>query len=57
MKIKYNKFAFIPVMCSECKEYIWLERYRETKTFWRGRYGIPITHRILCKKCAEKAGE
>lgn len=45
MKIKYNRVAVLPVMCSDCKMFIWLERYRKDGVFVK---------KCLCKECVEK---
>lgn len=29
MKIKFNRFAILPVMCPRCHRYIWLDRCNE----------------------------
>ena len=33
MKLKSNRFAVIPVMCSHCKRYVWMEPYRSGETW------------------------
>ena len=54
MKMKYNRVAVLPVMCSDCKMFIWLERYRKAEVFdtkvFRGMY----VKKCLCKECVEK---
>ena len=54
MKIKSNRFALIPVMCSHCKRYVWMEPYRSGETWDRfiDRY-VPIH---LCNECVGKYG-
>jgi len=48
MKLKYNRFAIIPVRCTKCHRYIWLEKYRRVDIylFWLDRYWIG-------KKCSD----
>ena len=42
MKFKLNRIAIFPVMCSDCKMFIWMERYRKAEVFdrklFRGMY-------------------
>lgn len=40
MKIKFNRFAMLPVMCPRCHRYIWLEKYRRADVFHfsQGKY-------------------
>ena len=33
MKTKFNRFAIVPHMCDSCKQFIWLEPYREAEVF------------------------
>ena len=52
MKMKFNKFAIIPVMCTRCHRYIWLEKYRRADIFHfgLGRYWIGN----ICSDCIKK---
>lgn len=50
MKIKFNRFALIPHICSECEELFWLEPYRRYRVVYP-LLGYNETERI-CKKCA-----
>ena len=29
MKVSFNRFALVPVLCTECKRYILFEKYRK----------------------------
>lgn len=49
MKFLYNRFAFIPRLCLECKRYIWLEGYRRAEV-WKKAIEKPIKENI-CKSC------
>lgn len=48
----YNRFAFIPHLCLECKRYIWLEGYRRAEV-WNYTINQSIKENI-CKSCLEK---
>lgn len=52
MKLKYNRFALVPTLCSECKRYILFEPYRKGEKFhlWTGQY---IKFRV-CSDCIGK---
>ena len=52
MKIKYNRFALLPTLCTECKRYIFLEPYRkgEKYHYLAGRY-LPVK---VCNDCISK---
>lgn len=52
MKLVCNRFAIIPHMCSECKQYIWLESYRRTEV-WLSFCGQFLKENI-CKDCLPK---
>lgn len=52
MKLWHNRFALIPVMCSECHRYIWLERYR-SEWILIGMAGIGFVREDLCSDCAK----
>lgn len=54
MKIKYNRVAVLPVMCSDCKMFIWLERYRKAEAFDLRLFGGRFVKKCLCKECLEK---
>lgn len=56
MKIKYNRVAVLPVMCSDCKMFIWLERYRKAEVFEPKLFTGVFVKKCLCKSCAEKYG-
>ena len=52
MKIKSNRFAFLPIECSKCQNYIWLEPYR------RGEEWHKLLDRFvkvkICRSCYER---
>ena len=56
MMLSYNRFAFIPHLCLECKRYIWLEGYRKADVLKRirdsGLFTLykPVKENI-CKDC------
>ena len=45
-----NRFAIIPHMCNECKQYIWLESYRRADVWKYDRFIMEN----ICKKCLPK---
>lgn len=52
MKIKSNRFAILPVQCTECQNYIWFEPYRKGEAwhkFLDGYYRVKI-----CKDCYKR---
>ena len=52
MKTKHDRFALIPIRCTECRRYIWLERYRKAEI---NRVITPyfpgIIKRRICNDC------
>ena len=54
MKMKYNRVAVLPVMCSDCKMFIWLEKYRKAEIFDTKILGGRWVKKRLCKECVEK---
>lgn len=52
MMLSCNRFALVPHLCSECKNYIWLERYRRAEVWHRfaDRYIVEN----VCKSCLTK---
>ena len=52
MRTPYNRFAIIPFHCTDCHNYIWLERYRYASV-WDFRFDRSISRKI-CKKCIKK---
>lgn len=50
MKFSANRFALLPHMCFECKQYIWIEPYRRADVWTYDRY---VTENI-CQKCIQK---
>lgn len=51
MKLKTNRFAFRPILCDECKQYILFESYRHYKVnvFKYGPCGF--IRKNVCKTC------
>lgn len=52
MKIKSNRFALFPVLCTECQRYIFLEPYRKGE-----RYSLLAGHFLkvsVCKDCYDE---
>lgn len=45
-----NRFAIIPHMCNECKQYIWLESYRRADVWKYDRFIMEN----ICKECLHK---
>lgn len=54
MKLKSNRLAVIPVMCSHCKRYVWMEPYRSGET-WNRCIDRFVKIR-LCNECVERYG-
>lgn len=54
MKFKLNRIAIFPVMCSDCKMFIWMERYRKAEVFDRKLFRGMYVKKCLCKDCLEK---
>lgn len=52
MKLLCNRFAIVPHMCNECKQYIWLESYRRADV-WKDFYCRYLKENI-CKDCLSK---
>lgn len=52
MKLVCNRFAIVPHMCNECRQYIWLESYRRADV-WINSCGHFIKENI-CKDCLPK---
>lgn len=52
MMLLYNRFAFAPHLCHECKRYIWLESYRSDEV-WKKFIDKPIKENV-CKSCLTK---
>lgn len=52
MKLKYNRFALLPTLCTECKRYILFEPYRKAECFHKfiGQY-------IKVKVCSDCIGK
>lgn len=52
MKIKNNRFVLMPVLCTDCQRYIFLESYRhgERYSLLAGRY-LEVD---ICNECVEK---
>lgn len=51
MKTKFNRIALIPKLCSCCKQFVWLEPYRNTDV----DSIIMGSHREnICKDCIDK---
>lgn len=50
MKFKANRFAIFPHLCSECKQYIWMEAYRKAEVWKMDRFIV----RTLCQDCLGK---
>lgn len=48
MKLKYNRFALVPTLCTECKRYILFEPYRKGE-----RFHMLIGHYIPVKACSD----
>lgn len=49
MKIRFNRMAILPVLCTDCKRFIWMEPYRRASTWnWlAGRY----LDKNICNEC------
>ncbi|MFV0515802.1 MAG: hypothetical protein ACK5MV_00180 [Aminipila sp.] len=49
MKTMFNRFAIIPRLCSCCKRYIWIEKYRRADVY----HTIPGEYwkEDICKEC------
>lgn len=54
MKLKSNRFAVIPVMCSHCKRYVWMEPYRSGETW--NRFIDRFVKIRLCNECVSRYG-
>lgn len=54
MKLACNRFAIIPHMCYECKQYIWLESYRRVDV-WINFCGRFLKENI-CRDCLPEFG-
>lgn len=54
MKLKSNRFAVIPVMCSHCKRYVWMEPYRSGETW--NRFIDRFVKIRLCNECVGRYG-
>ena len=62
MKLKSNRFAVIPVMCSHCKKYVWMKDMNRIKFFTskKREYSMaeiragPEVVLFLCKKMRKK---
>lgn len=52
MKLRFNRFALFPVMCTRCHRYIWLEKYRRAEV-WHGLIGRYCKENI-CDDCIDK---
>lgn len=52
MKLVCNRFAIIPHMCNECKQYIWLESYRRADV-WKD-FCSQFLKENICKDCLPK---
>lgn len=52
MKYKFNRFAIFPVMCSDCKRYIWLEPVRVADVF--SHIADRYIKKIICRDCIKK---
>lgn len=52
MKIKYNRFAIVPVMCHDCHIYVWMEPYRRADV-WDNLVEKWLTKNI-CNECLKK---
>lgn len=52
MKIKNNRFAIVPIRCTECQKYVWLETYRhgEKHLAFIGSF-IKVN---ICNDCSKK---
>lgn len=52
MLIRNNRFAIIPIECTDCQRYIWLESYRHGNKWHRfiDRF-IKVN---ICKECSKK---
>lgn len=51
MKFKKNRFAFLPIRCTDCQQYVWLEPYRKD-TKWMKFAGRFLDVNI-CKDCLQ----
>lgn len=54
VKLKSNRFAVIPVMCSHCKRYVWMEPYRSGETW--NRFIDRFVKIRLCNECVGRYG-
>lgn len=54
MKLKSNRFAVIPVMCSHCKRYVWMEPYRSGETW--NKFIDRFVKIRLCNECVSRYG-
>lgn len=54
MKFKLNRIAIFPVMRSDCKMFIWMERYRKAEVFDCKLFSGMYVKKCLCKDCLEK---
>lgn len=52
MMLSCNRFALVPHLCSECKNYIWLEGYRRAEV-WH-KFADRYIMENICKNCLTK---
>ena len=52
MMLSCNRFALVPHLCYECKNYIWLEGYRRAEVWHRFADGYVVEN--ICKNCLTK---
>lgn len=52
MLIKNNRFAVLPIRCSDCQRYIWLETYRHGEK-WH-RFIDRFVKVNICQECSER---
>lgn len=57
MKIRYNRFAFIPHVCNHCDEVFWLEPYKYCKRPEIKISGIEEVEVTFCKSCVDRSYE
>ena len=55
LRTKYNRFALVPVLCTDCHTYVWMEFYRKSEVFRPIAPSRPsFQKKNICKKCISK---
>lgn len=51
-RLKFNRFAIVPIMCPRCHRYIWLEKYRRADVF---NFGVGRYWKTnICSDCIKE---